>query len=149
MNTSLSPQRRRYSSEHQASSGRNNKNTNNMMNEAGNDHHEDCDYRQMASTNANSSSQVVDTIVNAAQVCNSLMSEYCGLCTFYIDKQVQYELISSAAREPAVSFPSGTFDLQSEDYFGVGGRRVAARDVAAAAMMLFDEESVVDSVASR
>ena len=113
-----------------------------MMNESGNDHHHiDDDYHEMASTASNSS--VVDTIVNAAQVCNSLVSEYCGLCTFYIDQQVQYELISNvASREPS----SATFDL-NEEYFG--RRSKTARNATNAALQLFDEESVVESVTSR
>ena len=137
MNPCMSPQRRRYSNENQAAATPNSR-TSAIMTDAGDDHHE-ChdDYHEMAST---SNSSVVDTIVNAAQVCNSLVSEYCGLCTFYIDKQVQYELISSAAREPVVmQMPTST-----EEYFA--GRRKAARDVA---RQLFDEESVVESVTSR
>jgi hypothetical protein len=107
------------------------------------------DYQQQLSK---SNSQVVDTIVNAAQICNSLVAEYCGLCTFYIDKQVQYELISNTTANVLPSASLSTFDLHAEYYLGHQNHQHsprAARDVAEAARMLFDEESVVESVSSR
>jgi hypothetical protein len=112
--------------------------------------------RQITTTTSTSTTAVVDTIVNAASICNSLVTEYCGLCTFYIDKQVQYELIagSNASHAGFITdsyLPSSTFQLQHhEEYFGtMDGRQRAVRDVNQAASMLFDEDSVVESISSR
>ncbi|KAG7362111.1 hypothetical protein IV203_025777 [Nitzschia inconspicua] len=170
-----SPQRRRYSNEGLSSSQNSNIHNNNN----------DRDYRMKSSLLnfdevtrttmemeddlqqqqqqqqhlfKSNNSQVLDTIVNAAQVYNSIVSDYCGLCNFYIDQQVQYELISNTATSGGASastnspvLPSSAFDLPSYDeyYLGVQGRSKAAQDVAHAAMLLFDEESVVESVSSR
>jgi hypothetical protein len=97
------------------------------------DDEEDC--QQLSKHTNRNQNQVVDTIVNAATICNSLVSEYCSLCTFYLDRQVQYELTSS-------TFLGGS-SLETHE------RRKVAGDVAEVAMMLFDEESVVASVSSR
>jgi hypothetical protein len=103
------------------------------------------DYQQLSKHNNSNHNQLVDTIVNAATICNTLVTEYCGLCTLYLDRQVQYELISSAS-----VLPSSTFDYEDKECsVGIQGRPKAARDVAEVAMMLFDEESVVASVSSR
>mmetsp|Transcript_15258 Transcript_15258/g.24736 ORF Transcript_15258/g.24736 Transcript_15258/m.24736 type:complete len:173 (-) Transcript_15258:195-713(-) len=110
---------------------------------------------------------VVDSIVQAASICNSLVTEYCGLCTVYIDKQVQYELLGGTAaaatsaaaadttrKQYTTTLPSSVLDLQhyyfSDMYYcGATGRDQAMRDLSAAASMLFDEDSVVESVSSR
>jgi hypothetical protein len=109
------------------------------------DDDEDCQQLSKHSNDSRNHNQVVDTIINAATVCNSLMSEYCGLCTFYLDRQVQYELITSG-----LVLPSSTFDGDHEEWsVGILRRQMVPRDVTEAAMMLFDEESVVASVSSR
>jgi hypothetical protein len=109
---------------------------------------DDEDYQQLSkhSNVDRNDSQLVDTIINAATVCNSLMSDYCGLCTFYLDRQVQYELITKTA----LVLPSSTFDGEHEECsVGSQRRQMRLRNVTEAAMMLFDEESVVASVSSR
>lgn len=147
-----SPQRRRYSNEgrnHQHQHYTESSSSSNRMNSSlltFDD--EDMVTEEQRITTRTSKSQVVDKIVNAAQICNSLVSEYCGLCTFYIDQQVQYELIAGTANNVIPSSSPSTFDLQQQ--YGMGVRRQQQRDVVAqAAMMLFDEESVVESVSSR
>jgi hypothetical protein len=91
-----------------------------------------------------STGSIVDTVVETAKVCNSLVLEYCSLCTVYIDKQVQYELISGGGRFDSLMMPSSkAFDLNDayrEEYF----RHTGDSDT-----RMFDEDSVVESVNSR
>jgi hypothetical protein len=107
---------------------------------------DDGDYQKLSKRNNRNQNQVVDTIVNAATICNSLVSEYCGLCTFYLDRQVQYELITSASVLPLSSFD---FDQKEGRLGSQGQQKASCGDVTEVAMMLFDEESVVASVSSR
>lgn len=41
-----------------------------------------------------SSTSVVDTIVDASKKSSSWIVDVCGICTGYMDKQVQYELMA-------------------------------------------------------
>merc|ERR1740130_1697271 len=62
----------------------------------------------------------VDSLVGATKKCNSLVLDYCSMCTGYMDKQVQYEVMqqsyqamaSDAAKATAVAsaflLPSST-----------------------------------------
>lgn len=100
-----------------------------------------------------SGTSVVDSLVDASKKSSTWAVDYCGLCTNYMDKQVQYEIMAqrfqgaaASAAEAASSLrPSGTFDLQA----AVGACHQNFDDIKATAAMMFDEESVVESVVSR
>jgi hypothetical protein len=93
------------------------------------------------------SGSIVDTVVETAKICNSLVLDYCTLCTVYIDKQVQYELITGSVfnMPPTDTTPTGTGMMMNPDdvdyYYGQCGVGMDHR--------MFDEDSVVDSVQSR
>jgi len=114
--------------------------------------------------NVNSSSEptFVDSLVGATKKCNSLVLDYCSMCTGYMDKQVQYEVMqqsyqamaSDAAKATAVAsaflIPSSsnngtssgsTFDFANCNYYD--------NEVHEMASHMFDEDSVVDSVSIR
>jgi hypothetical protein len=77
-----------------------------------------------------------ELVVRAATVCTKLVQENCGFCTIYCDKQVQYETVLE--QYTAVN-PLGELFSKLD-----GGMEVQTyRD------QLFDEDSVVDQVASR
>lgn len=87
---------------------------------------------------------MVDTVVETAKLCNSLVLEYCSLCTLYIDKQVQYELITGGGGhrlDDLLPYHPSTREGNNNNVIGGGG--------SPSAMMMFDEESVVESVNSR
>lgn len=78
-----------------------------------------------------------ELVVKAAAACNRMILENCSVCTLYCDKQVQYE---TAVMERYVTggaltdlFRSLDKTVEVEEYRG----------------MLFDEQSVVQSVTSR
>lgn len=86
---------------------------------------------------------MVDTVVETAKLCNSLVLEYCSLCTLYIDKQVQYELITGGGGHRLDDLlPYHPLAREGDNNVVVGGSPPSA-------MMMFDEESVVESVNSR
>ena len=127
-----------------------------------NDYADDEIHRMIERRNSNdssSSSIVVDSLVDVSKICNTWVVEYCTMCTNYMDKQVQYETtgivmsqyVNNAANK-ATSLLSrrpsaGTFDLQGSlaGYANchIGNTTDNVRD------MMFDEESVVESVISR
>eukprot|EP00934_Nitzschia_sp_Nitz4_P001603 Nitzschia sp. Nitz4//scaffold108_size72880//48831//49172//NITZ4_005821-RA/size72880-processed-gene-0.40-mRNA-1//1//CDS//3329532687//1603//frame0 len=82
---------------------------------------------------------VADLVVQAAVTANRLITENCGLCTLYCDKQVQYE---SSAMEQYVTAGAGLEQLFEQV-------DSASPQVEEYREMLFDEESVVTSVSSR
>ena len=113
--------------------------------------------RRNSDDSSSSSSIVVDSLVDVSKKCNTWVVEYCTMCTNYMDKQVQYEsgiimsqYVNNAANKATslLSRPSaGTFDLQGSlaGYANChnGNTTDNVRD------MMFDEESVVESVISR
>jgi hypothetical protein len=98
----------------------------------------------------NSNVSVVDTMVDASKKSSSWVVDYCSMCTEYMDKQVQYEMMASkfqgaaeaAQAATATLRPKGSFDLQT----AVGACHQNFDDIKATAKMMFDEESVVESV---
>eukprot|EP00537_Pseudo-nitzschia_pungens_P011294 CAMPEP_0172382542 /NCGR_PEP_ID=MMETSP1061-20121228/498_1 /TAXON_ID=37318 /ORGANISM="Pseudo-nitzschia pungens, Strain cf. pungens" /LENGTH=143 /DNA_ID=CAMNT_0013110465 /DNA_START=81 /DNA_END=513 /DNA_ORIENTATION=- len=93
-----------------------------------------CDTQQSA---------VVDTMVGATKNCSSWIVDYCGMCTEYMDKQVQYEMMAQRFQDTANSLkPAETFDIQK----AVASCRTNFEDIKVTAAMMFDEESVVESV---
>lgn len=94
--------------------------------------------RRMAVLPANES--FADIVVKAASACNRVITEHCGLCTLYCDKQVQYE---SAVMEQYVTGGSAALSglFQTMD--------MSPPEVKDYKDMLFDEQSVVQSVSSR
>lgn len=93
-----------------------------------------------------SNSSVVDTMVDATKKSSSWVISYCGMCTNYMDKQVQYEIMAQRFQGAAEAVrPSGTFDLQG----AIGACHQNFDDIKATAASLFDEQSVVDSVEVR
>jgi len=101
-------------------------------------------------------------MVDATKKSTSFVLKHCSMCTDYMEKQVQYEVMSSQYQTAAnvataaydrvnaaydqVRMPSsGTFDLE-------GAIRASMHnfdDVAKMASTMFDEDSVVDSVEAR
>lgn len=97
-----------------------------------------------------SSVSVVDSIVDTTKKTSSWVVDYCSMCTEYMDKQVQYEIMAQrfqGAAEAASSSlrPSGTFDIQG----AIGACHQNFDDIKATAAGMFDEQSVVDSVEIR
>jgi hypothetical protein len=98
-----------------------------------------------------SNTSVVDNMVNASKKSSSWIVESCGMCTEYMDKQVQYEIMSQrfqgAAQAASSSLRStgANFDIHA----AVGACHQNFDDIKATAAMMFDEESVVESVDMR
>ena len=125
-----------------------------------NDYADDEIHRMIERRNSDdsSSSSIVDSLVDVSKICNTWVVEYCTMCTNYMDKQVQYETntgivmsqyVNNAANKATslLSRPAGTFDLQGSlaGYANchIGNTTDNVRD------MMFDEESVVESIISR
>mmetsp|Transcript_5904 Transcript_5904/g.12821 ORF Transcript_5904/g.12821 Transcript_5904/m.12821 type:complete len:120 (+) Transcript_5904:214-573(+) len=87
---------------------------------------------------------VVDSMVGASKNCSSWIVDSCGMCTGYMDKQVQYEMMAQRFQDTANSLKSSgtTFDIQK----AVASCQSNFDDIKATAAMMFDEESVVESV---
>lgn len=79
---------------------------------------------------------LTETMVKAATTCNKLLLESCGLCTIYCDKQVQYEWMQDQYRLSQL--------FQKTDL-----NRATNQEVKLCQEVLFDEQSVVQSVNSR
>ena len=99
---------------------------------------------------ADSSGSVVDSMVDATKRSTSWVVENCGMCTQYVDRQVQYEIMAQrfqgAAHAATSSLrPSGTFDIEA----AVAACHQNFDDIKATAAMMFDEDSVVESVELR
>jgi hypothetical protein len=77
-----------------------------------------------------------ELVVRAAQVCTKIVQENCGLCTIYCDKQVQYE---SVLEHYTAVHPLGELFSKLDN----------GTEVQTFRNQLFDEESVVEQVASR
>ena len=97
-----------------------------------------------------SSVSVVDSMVDTTKKTSSWVVDYCSMCTEYMDKQVQYEIMAQrfqGAAEAASSTlrPSATFDIQG----AIGACHQNFDDIKATAASMFDEQSVVDSVEVR
>ena len=91
---------------------------------------------------------VVDTVVSTAKVCNSLVLEYCSLCTLYIDQQVQYELIMGGGLDnllPSHNFEERESSHEENNY----DNSITDSIRSAASANMFDEDSVVESVNRR
>lgn len=100
------------------------------------------------SSESSTDSSIVDSMVDVSKKCNTWVVEYCTMCTNYMDKQVQYEVMSQATTRGTTALsaiyqrPAGTFDLQGS-LAGYANCHHDVRDI------MFDEESVVESVISR
>jgi len=108
----------------------------------------------------------VDNLVGATKKCNSLVLTYCSMCTGYMDKQVQYEVMqqsyqamaSDAAKATATAasmfqFPpssnAGSSNSSSVMTFDFANCNYYDNDVQDMATEMFDEDSVVDSISTR
>ena len=82
-----------------------------------------------------------EVVVEAAKSCTKVVSENCGLCTLYCDKQVQYEsvLLEQVKQYNVISPLEELF--QSMDY--------NSNEVQATKDYLFDEQDVVKQAHSR
>jgi hypothetical protein len=104
--------------------------------------------RHSDESSSSSDSSIVDSLVDVSKKCNTWVVEYCTMCTNYMDKQVQYEVMSQATTRGTTALsaiyqrPAGTFDLQGS-LAGYANCHHDVRDI------MFDEESVVESVISR
>ena len=98
-----------------------------------------------------SNTSVVDNMVNASKKSSSWIIESCGMCTGYMDKQVQYEIMSqrfqgaTEAASSSLRSTAATFNIQA----AVGACHQNFDDIKTTAAMMFDEESVVESVDMR
>lgn len=99
------------------------------------------------------SSSIVDSLVDATKKCNRIVVDNCTVCTDYMDKQVQYEVMQQAAsaatsslRRTSEQASSGTFDIKRAMMCGAEEQYHEVADLAAT---MFDEQSVVESVISR
>ena len=81
-------------------------------------------------------SGISELVVSVATICNKLVAENCGLCTMYCDRQVQYE---SVLEQYTTINPLDALFSQMDNSLEVQTTR----------QRLFDEESVVEQVASR
>ena len=95
---------------------------------------------------SNSNTSVVDSIVDASKRSSTWAVNYCSICTNYMDKQVQYEIMSQQLQGAADAIrPAGTFDIQG----AIASCQQNFDDIKATAAGMFDEQSVVDSVELR
>lgn len=85
-----------------------------------------------AMVNADLDTSLSAMMVEAAQMANRAVTDNCGLCTIYCDKQIQYEVLST-------EFPSDSITKMYQ----------SSPEVQEARSQLFDEESVVNSMSSR
>ena len=124
----------------------NNYDYDNCVNNNEDDENDDEQHRMIerrGSSESSTDSSIVDSMVDVSKKCNTWVVEYCTMCTNYMDKQVQYEVMSQAAKATATALrPAGTFDLQGS-LAGYANCHHDVRDI------MFDEESVVESVISR
>ncbi|VEU34163.1 unnamed protein product [Pseudo-nitzschia multistriata] len=103
---------------------------------------DETDVRSVQS-NHSQKSAVVDSMVGASKNCSSWVVGYCGMCTDYMDKQVQYEIMAQRFQETANNLkPTGTFDIQK----AMASCHSNFDDIKATAARMFDEDSVVESI---
>jgi hypothetical protein len=139
------------------------------------DYHNDNDDSQHDIVSS-SSSDLVDKVIRTSKVCSSMLLEYCSLCTVYIDQQVQYELFAPAAATTSSStndsrpqrsdtqvfwdFVNGGLvnptavgvhgNVEDDDSHSMMSAGMARRSTRlSAALDMFDEDSVVESVEMR
>ena len=79
---------------------------------------------------------ISELVVNVASLCTKLVSENCGLCTMYCDRQVQYE---SVLEQYTTINPLDALFSKMDNSLEVQTTR----------QRLFDEDSVVQQVESR
>jgi hypothetical protein len=80
-----------------------------------------------------------ELVVKAATACNKVITENCGLCTLYCDKQVQYESVVEKYAMDAMGNPLGNLFNKLDNSMEVQVYRG----------FLFDEDSVVETASSR
>jgi hypothetical protein len=85
---------------------------------------------------------LLETVVNAASAVNKVLMENCGLCTVYCDQQVKYE--DWIQHQYHVSTSSMNHLLQN-----MNPNTHFEDEIKQYQEFLFDEESVLESVASR
>jgi hypothetical protein len=86
--------------------------------------------------------RLLETVVNAASAVNKVLMENCGLCTVYCDQQVKYE--DWVQHQYHVSTSSMNHLLQK-----MNPNQLQDDEIKQYQEFLFDEESVLESVASR
>ncbi|KAG7336525.1 hypothetical protein IV203_015932 [Nitzschia inconspicua] len=97
---------------------------------------------------------LMDIVANAASVVNKVLLENCGICTVYCDQQVQYEewvqqhhkchVRTSSSINHALTQRMTDLDTTAGAY-----RNCRDDDIKQYQELLFDEESVLESVESR
>jgi aldehyde:ferredoxin oxidoreductase len=85
---------------------------------------------------------LLETVVSAASVVNKVLTENCGLCTVYCDQQVNYENWVQQQYHVSTLSMNHLFEKMNPNiYF--------EHEVKQYQDYLFDEQSVLESVASR
>lgn len=87
--------------------------------------------------------RIMDTVVSAASAVNKVLMENCGLCTVYCDQQVKYEDWVQHQYHVSTSSMNHLFQKVNPSTPNENDEIKQYQD------FLFDEESVLDSVASR
>lgn len=87
--------------------------------------------------------RLLETVVNAASAVNKVLMENCGLCTVYCDQQVQYEDWVQHQYHVSTSSMNHLFQKVNPNTPSQNDEIKQYQE------FLFDEESVLESVASR
>jgi hypothetical protein len=85
----------------------------------------------------------LETVVNAASVINNILMEHCGICTVYCDNQVKYEEWAQEQYNVSTASLNHLFQKINTTTPTVN------EEVKQYQEFLFDEQSVLESVASR
>lgn len=87
--------------------------------------------------------RLLETVVNAASAVNKVLMENCGLCTVYCDQQVKYEDWVQHQYHVSTSSMNHLFQNMNTNTPSQNDEIKQYQE------FLFDEESVLESVASR
>jgi hypothetical protein len=96
------------------------------------------DHQEQDERTIVSQSSLSDYVVQASSLCTKMVTENCGLCTVYCDKQIQYESVAEQYILAGGSSLGNLFHKLDDNTDAQVYRNV-----------LFDEDSVVESVSSR
>ena len=88
----------------------------------------------------------LETVVNAASAINNILMENCGICTVYCDNQVKYEEWANEQYRVSTASLNHLFTRINAN---TPTTENAAEEVKQYQEFLFDEQSVLESVASR
>jgi Zn-finger nucleic acid-binding protein len=104
------------------------------------------DNNKMQRRNARGS--IVDSVVETAKLMNSLVLDYCSICTVYIDRQVQFEL-DNIMGMTRMENPVGAGFSPDDGYDAEDAAARSSSSTVNNTSKMFDEDSVVESVHTR